>query len=164
MSRKGISRFELIAGTILFSVCVFFLIISIPLALCFVAAFFGYAALYRFFGALRVERIEKYPKTLNLLILVCFLGISLLSLKACKSTIVRSPSTIEVRGYTRSDGTSVSDYSRRPKGVAARDREENRESEWMRWLIGIGWLAGCGVVITFYVAVTMPNTRQLPDS
>lgn len=58
---------------------------------------------------------------------------------SCQATVQRSPSTVNVSGYFRRDGTYVSSYSRRGPGVAAADRWANAATIWLRVLMLGGW-------------------------
>ena len=57
-------------------------------------------------------------KTLPISFIVVLIGIALYSAGSAGMT----PASVSVRGYTRSDGTYVRPYSRRPPGSVARDK------------------------------------------
>lgn len=107
-------------------------------------------ALLVVFEVLGVPLLKTWPQLLRGITIAMLLIWTGINITACQSTITYSGATVSVRDYTRSDGTRVGSYSRRAPGVAAADRRMNDETMWMRWIIGFGWLMGCGVIWLFF--------------
>ena len=79
--------------------------------------------------------------------------------QGCESTLVRSPATVSVRGYTRRDGTTVQAYHRRPPGVAAADNRQNARTSWIRLLIFVAWMTGSlGSLLVIFLIVPRHKT------
>lgn len=116
-------------------------------------------ALLFIFAFLQIPRLRTKPRFVLVISLTLFLAWTATTITSCRKTIVQSPSTVYVHGYTRSDGTVVSSYTRRPSGIAMADDNANRETEWERWAIGTGWFIGCGAIGLFYISATTPPQK-----
>ena len=105
---------------------------------------------------LQVQRLRTRPRFVLILSVSLFLMWTVIGITSCRGTIVHSPATVNVSGYSRSDGTVVRSYVRRASGVAIEDRRASDGKGWLRCLIGGGWLAGCLVIGLFYSSATKP--------
>ena len=110
-------------------------------------------------------------KTLPISILVVLIGITLHSAGSAGMT----PASVSVRGYTRSDGTYVRPYSRRPPGSMVRDKPYERQKT-IGFLLIVGgvlvaWRTGYRyrnatdneLLPSFVVDFSPPSTVRVPD-
>jgi hypothetical protein len=144
---------------------VIYLVIGACLALANVIVWSAQGLLW-FFRLLQVPRLHSRPLLVNWMVGGLFLSWTACAVVSCRSTVVHSEATVSVRGYTRSDGTYVRAHARRAPGVAASDERANRDSAWVRWLIALGWLGGCGLLGAFYASAmaTQDSDRQFGGS
>lgn len=76
----------------------------------------------------------KYFMTGVILFILCVVG--------CNLSYSPTPSSVSVRGYTRSDGTRVRSYNRRPSGSKSWDAKRRRESAPIRVFLLFGFFGG----------------------
>lgn len=79
-------------------------------------------------------------KATEIVLWLLIVGLTVTGYEGCQATMYHSPATEHVRGYTRRDGSTVEEYYRRPKGVAAEDNQRTDEKEWVRMTILASWV------------------------